>query len=55
MNSTLLIIICLAVVCFHLRKLSESVDNKKDSSTYSNNVKFRKAKKFVIKRKHYDK
>ena len=32
MNSTLLIIICLACICIHLRKLRESVDSKKDSS-----------------------
>ena len=52
MNSTLLIIICLAVVCFHLRKLRESIDKQdKPTSICSNNVKFRKAKKFVIKKK----
>ena len=32
MSGTTLIIICLACVCFHLRKLRESMDNKKDSS-----------------------
>ena len=32
MNSTMCILICLACICFHLRKLRESVDNKKDSS-----------------------
>ena len=32
MSSITLIIICLACVCFHLRKLRESMDNKKDSS-----------------------
>ena len=32
MSGTTLIIICLACVCIHLRKLRESVDNKKDSS-----------------------
>ena len=52
MNSTMCIVVCLACICFHLRKLRESVDKQdKPTSTYSNNVKFRKAKKFVIKRK----
>ena len=32
MSGITLIIICLACVCFHLRKLRESMDNKKDSS-----------------------
>ena len=32
MNSTMCIVVCLACICFHLRKLRESMDNKKDSS-----------------------
>ena len=32
MSGITLIIICLACICFHLRKLRESMDNKKDSS-----------------------
>ena len=32
MNSIMCIVICLACICFHLRKLRESMDNKKDSS-----------------------
>ena len=53
MNSTLCIIIGLACICFHLRKLRESIDKQdKPTSVCSNNVKFCKAKKFVIKRKN---
>ena len=53
MSGTTLIIIGLACVCFHLRKLRESMDKQdKPTSICSNNVKFRKVKKFVIKRKN---
>ena len=31
-STTLIIIICFACVCFHLRKLREIMDSKKDSS-----------------------
>ena len=52
MSGTTLIIIGLACVCFHLRKLRENIEKQnKSTSTYNNNVKFRKVKKFVIKKK----
>ena len=52
-GTTLIIVICFACVCFHLRKLRENIEKQnKSTSTYNNNVKFRKVKKFVIKRKN---
>ena len=52
MSGTTLIIIGLACICFHLRKLRENMEKQnKPTSVCSNNVKFCKAKKFVIKKK----